>query len=108
MAASSPQLPLALRYPPDQRLETFFSGDAALPAGLPAYRHIGLYAYRAGFLKRYTTLAPSPLEQWEALEQLRAMAHGYPIQVMVLDHAPPAGVDTADDLERVRRVFDRA
>ena len=70
-------------------------------------RHIGLYAYRAGFLKRYASLAPSPLEQWEALEQLRAMAHGYPIQVMVLDHAPSAGVDTADDLERVRRVFDR-
>ena len=88
--------------------DAFAADRDALPAGLPAYRHIGLYAYRAGFLKRYTTLAPSPLEQWEALEQLRAMAHGYPIQVMVLDHAPPAGVDTADDLERVRRVFDRA
>lgn len=79
-----------------------------LPAGLPAYRHIGLYAYRAGFLTRYSGLAPSPLEQWEALEQLRAMAHGFPIRVMVLDHAPPAGVDTAEDLERVRRAFDLA
>ncbi len=87
--------------------DAFAADRSALPAGLPAYRHIGLYAYRAGFLKRYASLAPSPLEQWEALEQLRAMAHGYPIQVMVLDHAPPAGVDTADDLERVRRVFDR-
>ncbi len=86
--------------------DAFASGRSALPAGLPAYRHIGLYAYRAGFLKRYSTLSASPLEQWEALEQLRALAHGYPIQVMVLDHAPPAGVDTADDLERVRRVFD--
>lgn len=86
-----------------------FSADRkVLPAGLPAFRHIGLYAYRAGFLKRYSGLAPSPLEQWEALEQLRAMAHGFPIQVMVLDHAPPAGVDTAEDLERVRRVFDLA
>ena len=67
---------------------------------------VGRQACRAGFLKRYSTLSASPLEQWEALEQLRALAHGYPIQVMVLDHAPPAGVDTADDLERVRRVFD--
>ncbi len=86
--------------------DAFAAGRDALPAGLPAYRHIGLYAYRAGFLKRYSSLAPSPLEQWEALEQLRAMAHGFPIRVMVLDHAPPAGVDTADDLERVRRAFD--
>lgn len=86
--------------------DAFATDRSALPANLPAYRHIGLYAYRAGFLKRYSSLAPSPLEQWEALEQLRAMAHGYPIQVMVLDHAPPAGVDTAEDLERVRRVFD--
>ena len=86
--------------------DAFATDRSALPANLPAYRHIGLYAYLAGFLKRYSSLAPSPLEQWEALEQLRAMAHGYPIQVMVLDHAPPAGVDTAEDLERVRRVFD--
>ena len=86
--------------------DAFATDRSALPANLPAYRHIGLYAYRAGFLKRYSSLAPSPLEQWEALEQLRAMAHGYPIQVMVLDHAPPAGVDTAEDLERVCRVFD--
>ena len=86
--------------------DAFAADRSALPANLPAYRHIGLYAYRAGFLKRYSSLAPSPLEQWEALEQLRAMAHGYPIQVMVLDHAPPAGVDTAEDLERVCRVFD--
>ena len=83
----------------------FTRATAPYGAG-PLYHHIGLYAYRAGFLKRYSTLAASPLEQWEALEQLRAMAHGFPIQVMVLDHAPPAGVDTADDLERVRRVFD--
>lgn len=88
--------------------DAFASDRTVLPAGLPVYRHIGLYAYRAGFLKRYSGLAPSPLEQWEALEQLRAMAHGFPIRVMVLDHAPPAGVDTAEDLERVRRAFDLA
>jgi 3-deoxy-manno-octulosonate cytidylyltransferase (CMP-KDO synthetase) len=85
--------------------DDFAKDRHGLPAGLPAFRHIGLYAYRAGFLKRYAGLAPSPLEQWEALEQLRAMAHGFPIQVMVLDHAPPGGVDTAEDLERVRQVF---
>jgi 3-deoxy-manno-octulosonate cytidylyltransferase (CMP-KDO synthetase) len=88
--------------------DAFAADRKVLPAGLPAFRHIGLYAYRAGFLKRYSGLAPSPLEQWEALEQLRAMAHGFPIKVMVLDHAPPAGVDTAEDLERVRRAFDLA
>jgi 3-deoxy-manno-octulosonate cytidylyltransferase (CMP-KDO synthetase) len=50
--------------------DAFAADRSALPANLPAYRHIGLYAYRAGFLKRYSSLAPSPLEQWEALEQL--------------------------------------
>ena len=88
--------------------DAFAQQRDALPAGFPAYRHVGLYAYRAGFLKRYAALAPSPLEQWEALEQLRAITHGFPIRVMVLDHAPPGGVDTAEDLERVRRVFDVA
>ncbi|MDD3354583.1 3-deoxy-manno-octulosonate cytidylyltransferase [Zoogloea sp.] len=86
--------------------DAFASATTTLPAGFSACRHIGLYAYRAGFLKRYSGLAPSPLEQWEALEQLRAMAHGFPIRVMLLDHAPPAGVDTAEDLARVRQVFD--
>lgn len=88
--------------------DAFAADRSVLPRDLPACRHIGLYAYRAGFLKRYTGLAPSPLEQWEALEQLRAMAHGFPIRVMKLDSAPPAGVDTAEDLERVRQAFDPA
>lgn len=77
----------------------------ALPAGLRPQRHIGLYAYRAGFLRRYSELAPSPLEQWEALEQLRVMWHGYPIQVITAASAPAAGVDTPEDLARVRAVF---
>jgi 3-deoxy-manno-octulosonate cytidylyltransferase (CMP-KDO synthetase) len=76
-----------------------------LPAGLPMLRHVGLYAYRVGFLKRYATLAPAPIEQWEALEQLRALWHGFPIRVLRLHAAPPAGVDTAEDLARVRAVF---
>jgi 3-deoxy-manno-octulosonate cytidylyltransferase (CMP-KDO synthetase) len=77
-----------------------------MPAGLPAQRHIGLYAYRAGFLHRYGELAASPLERCESLEQLRVLWHGYPIQVVSVDHAPAAGVDTPEDLERVRRLFD--
>lgn len=77
----------------------------ALPAGVPVLRHVGIYAYRAGFLRRYAQLAPSPLEQWEALEQLRAMWHGHRIAVRVVSEAPAAGVDTPEDLLRVRAVF---
>lgn len=87
--------------------DAFAVGRSALPAGLPARRHIGLYAYRASFLRRYAGLAPSPLEGWEALEQLRALWHGYAIRVLETAEAPAAGVDTAEDLERVRRAFDR-
>src|SRR5574337_324638 len=87
--------------------DAFATSRDALPENLPARRHLGLYAYRAAFLRRYASLAPAPLEGWEALEQLRALWHGYPIRVLEISHAPPAGVDTAEDLERVRRVFDR-
>ncbi len=77
----------------------------AFPQTLPMLRHIGLYAYRVGFLRRFCTLPPSPLEQWEALEQLRALWHGDRIRVLRVDQAPAAGVDTAEDLERVRACF---
>ncbi|MHB8786554.1 MAG: 3-deoxy-manno-octulosonate cytidylyltransferase [Thauera sp.] len=80
-------------------------GECKLPAGLPVLRHVGLYAYRVGFLRRYAGLAPSPLEHWEALEQLRALWHGHRIRVLELPQAPAAGVDTQDDLERVRAIF---
>jgi len=80
---------------------------AVLPEGLPCYRHIGIYAYRAEFLRVYPRLASSPLEQFEALEQLRALWHGYAIAVAVRHDAPLPGVDTAEDLERVRALFDR-
>jgi 3-deoxy-manno-octulosonate cytidylyltransferase (CMP-KDO synthetase) len=80
----------------------------ALPVDLQARRHIGLYAYRVSFLRRFGQLAASPLEGCEALEQLRALWHGYPIQVVSIDHPPAAGVDTPEDLERVRRLFDAA
>jgi 3-deoxy-manno-octulosonate cytidylyltransferase (CMP-KDO synthetase) len=77
-----------------------------LPAALPAQRHIGLYAYRVSFLRQFGQLAVSPLERCESLEQLRALWHGFPIRVVGVDHPPAPGVDTAEDLERVRRVFD--
>jgi 3-deoxy-manno-octulosonate cytidylyltransferase (CMP-KDO synthetase) len=79
--------------------------QSALPAGLPSYRHIGIYAYRAGFLQLYGRLEPAAVERFEALEQLRALWHGHRIAVAVTTHAPEAGVDTAEDLERVRRIF---
>jgi 3-deoxy-manno-octulosonate cytidylyltransferase (CMP-KDO synthetase) len=68
-------------------------------------RHLGIYAYRADFLQAYTRLEPAPPEQAEALEQLRALWNGYRIAVHTASEAPPAGVDTAEDLERVRRLL---
>ena len=65
-------------------------------------RHLGIYAYRADFLQAYTRLEPAPPEQAESLEQLRALWNGYRIQVHVASEAPPAGVDTQEDLERIR------
>ena len=82
--------------------DAFRESADALPAGLPAYRHIGLYAYRCGFLDTYTRLVPCALESFEALEQLRALWHGHQIVVRVIDRAPIAGIDTPADLERVR------
>lgn len=72
------------------------------PPGLPCYRHIGIYAYRAGFLRAYAQLTPSPLENFEALEQLRVLWHGYRIAVAISENEAPPGVDTPDDLEKVR------
>jgi 3-deoxy-manno-octulosonate cytidylyltransferase (CMP-KDO synthetase) len=68
-------------------------------------RHLGIYAYRADFLQAYTRLEPAPPEQAEALEQLRALWNGYRIAVHVAKESPPAGVDTPEDLERVRSLF---
>jgi 3-deoxy-manno-octulosonate cytidylyltransferase (CMP-KDO synthetase) len=76
-----------------------------LPADLVVRRHIGLYAYRVGFLQRYGGLTPAPIEQWEALEQLRALWHGFHINVIDCAYAPEAGVDTPADLERVCKRF---
>jgi len=73
--------------------------------GAPAtFRHIGIYAYRAGFLAGYAKLAPSPLEEAESLEQLRALWHGHRIAVAVTARNVPPGVDTPQDLEVVRKL----
>ncbi len=79
-------------------------GLTALPQPLPL-RHIGLYGYRAGFLRGFPALPPAPLEQIESLEQLRVLWHGHRIAVGIADDAPGAGVDTPEDLARVRAVF---
>ena len=68
-------------------------------------RHLGIYAYRVGFLHRYVGWKPSVLEQLEALEQLRALYYGARIHVDLAAANLPPGVDTAEDLERVRQFF---
>lgn len=75
-----------------------------LPEGL-ALRHVGLYAYRVGALRRFSELPPAPLESCEALEQLRALSHGLRIRVGLIDSTPPRGVDTEDDLNAVAAVL---
>lgn len=75
-----------------------------LPEGL-AYRHIGLYAYRVSALSEFSQLPPSPLEDCEALEQLRALTHGLRIRMGVIEVPPPRGVDTEEDLQAVSALF---
>lgn len=74
-------------------------------AGAICYRHAGIYGYRVEFLQKFSTLQPSLLEQSEALEQLRALSHGYRIAVAVSAAQIPPGVDTPQDLEAVRRMI---
>jgi 3-deoxy-manno-octulosonate cytidylyltransferase (CMP-KDO synthetase) len=82
----------------------FAGGGKALPDPAPL-RHVGIYGYRAGFLRLFPRLSPAPMEQTEALEQLRAMWHGHRIVVHVSDSPPGVGVDTPDDLARVRALW---
>lgn len=74
-------------------------------ATAPCQRHVGIYAYRAHFLARYSTLAPAPLERIESLEQLRVLWHGFRIAVAVSEAEVPPGVDTPQDLEAVRKML---
>ncbi len=85
--------------------DAFTTSRDQLPAGVTFLRHIGVYAYRAGFLRRFAKLAPTPLERAESLEQLRALERGYRIAVRIAPDPFPAGVDTPADLTRVRALF---
>ncbi len=82
----------------------FAAGTQALPEPRPL-RHVGIYGYRADFLRLFPQLPPAPMELAEALEQLRAMWHGHRIAVHVTATAPGVGVDTPGDLERVRALW---
>ncbi len=83
--------------------DAFATDRDALPADVPFLRHIGIYAYRAGFLRRYTGLSRTPLEQVESLEQLRVLEHGHAIAVRLTPEPFPPGIDTEADLERAER-----
>jgi 3-deoxy-manno-octulosonate cytidylyltransferase (CMP-KDO synthetase) len=79
--------------------------DEIYKNNIQAYRHIGIYAYRVGFLKKYAELAVTELEKIESLEQLRVLHYGYKIGVTVTANAPESGVDTQADLDYVRSLF---
>jgi 3-deoxy-manno-octulosonate cytidylyltransferase (CMP-KDO synthetase) len=95
------------RAPIPYARDAFAHGIRSIPRGLPVYRHLGIYAYRAAFLRAFTRLEPAEIERFEALEQLRALAHGFRIGVAITKDAPHAGIDTPADLERARRVLGR-
>ena len=82
-------------------------GITTLPTPAPL-RHVGLYGYRVGFLREFPKLAQAPIEVTESLEQLRAMWHGHRIAVHITDHSPGPGVDTPEDLARVRALLSAA
>jgi 3-deoxy-manno-octulosonate cytidylyltransferase (CMP-KDO synthetase) len=96
------------RAPIPYARDAFARNMRTLPRGLPVYRHLGIYAYRAAFLRAFTRLQPPAIERFEALEQLRALAHGYRISVAITKAAPHPGIDTPADLERARRAFGRS
>lgn len=82
--------------------QAWWSAGSTLPKPL---RHVGIYAYRVGFLRQFPLLPQAPLERLESLEQLRALWHGHKIAVHLTEQAPGPGVDTPEDLERVRALF---
>ncbi len=79
--------------------------NRSFPESLFVLRHIGIYAYRAAFLRTFRSLEPAAMERAEALEQLRALWHGFKIGVTVTADAPPGGVDTEEDLRVARELF---
>jgi 3-deoxy-manno-octulosonate cytidylyltransferase (CMP-KDO synthetase) len=96
------------RAPIPYARDAYAGGIGSIPRGLPVYRHLGIYAYRASFLLQFKRMKPAPIERFEALEQLRALAYGFRISVAITRNAPHAGVDTPQDLERVQRHLARA
>ena len=93
------------RAPIPYARDAFARSREQLPEGLPALRHIGIYAYRVRFLREYASLSPTGAERFEALEQLRALGHGHRIAVAIWNEPMQAGVDTQEDLDRVRKVL---
>jgi 3-deoxy-manno-octulosonate cytidylyltransferase (CMP-KDO synthetase) len=93
------------RAPIPYARDAYTEGITRVPPGLPVYRHLGIYAYRAGFLRDFKRLEPVAIERFEALEQLRALAYGYRISVAITRAAVHAGIDTPEDLERLRRTL---
>ncbi len=85
--------------------DAFAANRSTMPPGLPIYRHMGIYAYRAAFLQQFPALPAAPIEQFEALEQLRALWHGHRIAVHITEATAAPGVDTAEDLALVRTLF---
>jgi 3-deoxy-manno-octulosonate cytidylyltransferase (CMP-KDO synthetase) len=83
--------------------DAFAQSRDVLPEGFPAFRHIGIYGYRASYLLEYARLSPTGPERFEALEQLRALGHGHRIAVAFWEGAMEPGVDTPEDLDRVRK-----
>lgn len=94
------------RAPIPWRRDQYAAGGVhALPPRLPFLRHVGIYAFRMRALRDFSALPACELEAEESLEQLRALWHGWRIAVLCVDHAPATGVDTPQDLERVRRLL---
>ena len=89
------------RAPVPYARDAFARGIHDLPSKFPAYRHLGIYAYRCGFLSAFKKMRPARIEAFEALEQLRALAYGYRISVAITRAAPHPGVDTPEDLQRI-------
>ena len=113
LLASHPECEMATAGHPIDSIEEFLNPNVVKVVRdskgnaitFEALRHIGLYAYRVKFLKRYPQWEQAPIEKWESLEQLRALYYGVKIAVAILPGALPAGVDTQEDLDRVREVY---
>jgi 3-deoxy-manno-octulosonate cytidylyltransferase (CMP-KDO synthetase) len=90
------------RAPIPYARDEYAKGMRSIPPGLPVYRHLGIYAYRAAFLRDFKRLKAPAIERFEALEQLRALHAGYRISVEITRLAPHPGIDTPEDLERAK------